>query len=55
MRGLFNREIDLKEYDRVIIGVIEQEHCLHCGNCMTECPVGAAGARHIRGLAGGII
>ncbi len=19
---------------------IEQEHCLHCGNCMTACPVG---------------
>ena len=20
---------------------IEQEHCLHCGNCMKVCPVGA--------------
>ncbi|MCR5602211.1 MAG: 4Fe-4S binding protein, partial [Lachnospiraceae bacterium] len=20
---------------------IEQGHCLHCGNCMTACPVGA--------------
>ncbi|MBQ9872518.1 MAG: 4Fe-4S binding protein [Eubacterium sp.] len=20
---------------------IEQEHCLHCENCMTACPVGA--------------
>ncbi|WP_369680606.1 4Fe-4S binding protein [Anaerovibrio lipolyticus] len=25
--------------------VIEQEHCLHCGNCMTECPVGAVERR----------
>jgi len=20
---------------------IEQDHCLHCGNCMNVCPVGA--------------
>ena len=25
--------------------VIEQEHCLHCGNCMTKCPVGAVERR----------
>ncbi|WP_278244456.1 4Fe-4S binding protein [Lachnospira multipara] len=21
--------------------VIEQEHCLHCGNCLNTCPAGA--------------
>jgi ferredoxin len=25
--------------------VIEQEHCLHCGNCMTKCSVGAVERR----------
>lgn len=25
--------------------VIEQEHCLHCGNCMQNCPVGAVERR----------
>lgn len=25
--------------------VIEQEHWLHCGNCMTACPVGAVERR----------
>ena len=25
--------------------VIEQEHCLHCGNCMETCPVGAVERR----------
>lgn len=25
--------------------VIKQEHCLHCGNCMQNCPVGAAERR----------
>ncbi|MGX8680899.1 MAG: 4Fe-4S binding protein, partial [bacterium] len=21
--------------------IIEQKHCLHCGNCLNVCPVGA--------------
>ncbi|MBR2256714.1 MAG: 4Fe-4S binding protein [Blautia sp.] len=21
--------------------MIEQEHCLHCGNCLAACPVGS--------------
>ena len=25
--------------------VIDQTHCLHCGNCMEACPVGAVGKR----------
>ncbi|MHB9305073.1 4Fe-4S binding protein, partial [Fusobacterium polymorphum] len=25
--------------------VIEQNHCLHCGNCFTVCPVGAVERR----------
>ena len=25
--------------------VIEQDHCLHCGNCLTACPVGAVERR----------
>ena len=25
--------------------VIEQEHCLHCGNCMAVCPFGAVERR----------
>ena len=32
-------------HDRHIPYVIEQEHCLHCGNCMTDCPVGAVERR----------
>ncbi len=30
-------------YDR--IPELKQEHCLHCGNCMTACPAGAVEKR----------
>ena len=37
--------METKNYLAYIVNRIEQAHCLHCGNCMKACPVGAVQKR----------